>query len=151
MPAVPCLHRLQGDYVILAAEPVCICGCDVVAPLRTRRRAGEPLAAFLARFDRQFTPAERQRIGGAGADAEQETEFRCASGCCSLGASAVKAVLCAPALPAWPWQGSCHQDRAAVPSPLMRLFGCVRPAATLQQAVGPERGVCEGHGGGPGL
>ncbi|KAL4448944.1 hypothetical protein ABPG77_007661 [Micractinium sp. CCAP 211/92] len=65
----------EGDYVILAAEPVCICGCDVVAPLRRRRRANEPLAAFLARFDRQFTPAERQRIRSAGGDAEQEAEF----------------------------------------------------------------------------
>ncbi len=63
---------------------MCICGCDVVAPLRRRRRANEPLAAFLARFDRQFTPAERQRIRSAGGDAEQEAEFRYDSKCGSL-------------------------------------------------------------------
>ncbi|KAL4422721.1 hypothetical protein ABPG75_008918 [Micractinium tetrahymenae] len=65
----------EGDYVILAAEPLCICGCDVVAPLHLRRRSGEPLAKFFARFDRQFTPTEWQRIRGAGGDAEQEAEF----------------------------------------------------------------------------
>lgn len=48
----------QGDYVVLAAEPVCISGVDVAAPQQVRRSQQEPLEAFFAHFERQFTPAE---------------------------------------------------------------------------------------------
>jgi hypothetical protein len=44
--------------VVLAAEPVCICGVDVAAPQQVRRSQQEPLEAFFAHFERQFTPAE---------------------------------------------------------------------------------------------
>ena len=44
--------------MVLAAEPVCICGVDVAAPQQVRRSQQEPLEAFFAHFERQFTPAE---------------------------------------------------------------------------------------------
>ncbi|PSC73182.1 L-aminoadipate-semialdehyde dehydrogenase-phosphopantetheinyl transferase-like [Micractinium conductrix] len=69
----------EGDYVILAAEPVAVCGCDVAAPRAARRAAGgraESLEDFFASFERQFTAAEWDMIRGAGVEAEQESAFR---------------------------------------------------------------------------
>lgn len=70
----------EGDYVVLASEPVCVCGCDVAAPLSVRRRgATSPPAAlpdFFRSFEQQFTPLEWESIRGAGGEAQQETEFR---------------------------------------------------------------------------
>lgn len=67
---------MQGDYVVLASEPVCICGCDVAAPQQVRRAAAQPLADFFRSFDRQFTSAEWAGIRGAGDEAAQEAQFR---------------------------------------------------------------------------
>ncbi|PRW32899.1 L-aminoadipate-semialdehyde dehydrogenase-phosphopantetheinyl transferase-like [Chlorella sorokiniana] len=70
----------EGEYVILAAEPVCICGCDVAAPRTARpRRPGqppEPLEAFFRSFEQQFTAREWESIRFAGSEAEQEGMFR---------------------------------------------------------------------------
>ena len=44
--------------MVLAAEPVCICGVDVAAPQQVRRSQQEPLEVFFAHYERQFTPAE---------------------------------------------------------------------------------------------
>lgn len=75
-----CCRRLQGDYVVLAAEPVCICGCDVAAPLHLRQQPGKAasLADFFDSFTQQLTPHEWDCIRGAGSEAAQEAEFRCA-------------------------------------------------------------------------
>jgi 4'-phosphopantetheinyl transferase len=62
----------EGDYVVLAAEPVCICGVDVAAPQQVRRSKQEPLESFFASFDRQFTPDEWRAIRGAGLDDESK-------------------------------------------------------------------------------
>jgi hypothetical protein len=50
----------QGDYVVLASEPVCICGVDVAAPqqLRQRGRGRMSVAELKAVFAKQFTPHE---------------------------------------------------------------------------------------------
>ncbi len=83
-----CKHRTgcsilltaQGDYVILASEPVAICGCDVAAPQQVRRSRGEPLADFFRSFQRQLTASEWASIRAAGtSDAAQEEQFRCAA------------------------------------------------------------------------
>jgi 4'-phosphopantetheinyl transferase len=67
----------QGDYVILAAEPICICGCDLAAPHQLRRGKAQPLADVLAAFADQLTPAEWATVHGAGADEEAvEAQFR---------------------------------------------------------------------------
>ncbi|KAI3430442.1 hypothetical protein D9Q98_005037 [Chlorella vulgaris] len=67
----------EGDYVILASEPVAICGCDVAAPQQVRRSRGEPLADFFRSFQRQLTASEWASIRAAGtSDAAQEEQFR---------------------------------------------------------------------------
>ncbi|EFN51313.1 hypothetical protein CHLNCDRAFT_55270 [Chlorella variabilis] len=72
----------EGDYVILAAEPVCVCGCDVAAPLTVRRAGGaagkeQPLAEFFRSFEKQLTAAEWASVRAAGEDgASQEAQFR---------------------------------------------------------------------------
>lgn len=79
--SLPLPFQMQGEYVILAAEPVCICGCDVAAPRTARpRRPGqppEPLEAFFRSFEQQFTAREWEAIRSAGSEAEQEGTFRC--------------------------------------------------------------------------
>ena len=62
--------------MVLASEPVCICGCDVAAPQQVRRAAAQPLADFFRSFDQQFTAAEWAGIRGAGDEAAQEAQFR---------------------------------------------------------------------------
>ena len=54
---------LQGDYVVLASEPVCICGVDCAAPqqLRGRGKARMSVAELKAIFGKQFTPYEVRR------------------------------------------------------------------------------------------
>ena len=51
---------LQGDYVVLASEPVCICGVDCAAPqqLRGRGKARMSVSELKAIFAKQFTPYE---------------------------------------------------------------------------------------------
>ena len=49
---------LQGEFVVLASEGLCVCGCDVAAPNQIRRRQQEPLANFFKCFVDQFTAAE---------------------------------------------------------------------------------------------
>lgn len=75
----PCTST-QGEYVVLASEPVCICGCDVAAPRSARpRRPGqppEPLQDFFRSFEQQFTAREWEAIRSAGGEAEQEGMFR---------------------------------------------------------------------------
>lgn len=44
--------------MVLAAEPVCICGVDVAAPQQVRRSKQEPLESFFSSFERQFTSDE---------------------------------------------------------------------------------------------
>lgn len=51
---------MQGDYVVLASEPHCLCGVDVCGP---QQRAAQ----------RAATPAERAQAGGGdGAEAAAE-------------------------------------------------------------------------------
>lgn len=66
--------------MVLAAEPLCICGCDVAAPQQVRKRAAQPLHDWLRNFERQFVPAEWESIWGAGSEAEQEMQFRWVAG-----------------------------------------------------------------------
>lgn len=75
---VPNRHSLQGEFVILAAEPLCVCGCDVVAPREGRRPGGreEPLADWLRCFEEQLTAREWEAVRGAGDEAAQEVRFR---------------------------------------------------------------------------
>ncbi len=74
--------------MILAAEPVCVCGCDVAAPLVVRCAGGatgkeQPLADFFRSFEKQLTAAEWASVRAAGPDdAAQEEQFRCGAWCC---------------------------------------------------------------------
>ena len=60
----PCLTKrvqVQGDYVVLASEPVCICGVDVAAPQQLRVRNSQQkmsMAELRSIFSRQFTEYE---------------------------------------------------------------------------------------------
>ncbi len=95
-PLPPFCHMPQGEYVVLAAEPVCICGCDVAAPRTARpRRPGqppEPLEAFFRSFEQQFTAREWEAIRAAGGEGEQEGTFRCGR-CCSQGLTRFDTIL----------------------------------------------------------
>lgn len=51
--------------MVLASEPICICGIDVAAPQQIRRSQQEPLESFFAHFQQQFTPAEVRQPPGA--------------------------------------------------------------------------------------
>ena len=51
----------QGDFVVLASEPVCICGVDVAAPQQLRARNSQhkmSMAELRSIFSRQFTDYE---------------------------------------------------------------------------------------------
>ncbi|KAK9846417.1 hypothetical protein WJX81_003371 [Elliptochloris bilobata] len=75
----------EGNYVVLASEPVCIVGVDVAAPQQIR--AARPAAGGVKpassmedlqqTFQRQFTAHEWEVINGAGHTTEEkEDEFR---------------------------------------------------------------------------
>ena len=52
---------MQGDFVVLASEPVCICGVDVAAPQQLRARNSKQkmsMAELRNIFSRQFTEYE---------------------------------------------------------------------------------------------
>lgn len=57
---------LQGHYVVLAAEPLCICGIDVAAPQHTRT-VGRKLAIKDLRqaFEKQLTHQEVRELCAA--------------------------------------------------------------------------------------
>jgi 4'-phosphopantetheinyl transferase len=49
---------MQGGYVVLAAEPVCICGIDVAAPPEARSAKIQSPAELFRAFVKQFTAEE---------------------------------------------------------------------------------------------
>lgn len=49
---------MQGDYVVLAAEPLCICGVDVAAPMQLRPQANRGLDSLFNSFRKQLTDNE---------------------------------------------------------------------------------------------
>ena len=67
---------LQGDYVVLASEGFCICGCDVAAPHQLRRNAGQSLNDVLSSFTNQLTPAEWAVVRKSPGDELIESQFR---------------------------------------------------------------------------
>ena len=53
------LHsHLQGNYVALACEPVCLCGVDVAAPNQIRRREGKSFLQSLADLKGELSEGE---------------------------------------------------------------------------------------------
>ena len=55
------LVGMQGDFVVLASEPVCICGVDVAAPQQLRVRNSQQkmsMSELRSIFSRQFTEYE---------------------------------------------------------------------------------------------
>jgi 4'-phosphopantetheinyl transferase len=70
-------HIIQGDYVVLASEPLCICGCDVAAPQQVRRGKDQNLADIFKSFEKQFSPKEWAAIKAHSPDeAAMERAFR---------------------------------------------------------------------------
>ncbi|KAK9844590.1 hypothetical protein WJX74_004382 [Apatococcus lobatus] len=68
----------EGHYVVLAAEPLCVCGIDVAAPQHTRT-VGRKLAMTDLRqaFDKQLTSQEWHTVESVGPDEKQlERMFR---------------------------------------------------------------------------
>lgn len=70
----------EGDFVVLASEPVCVCGVDVAAPgqLRMKRGQGAPrtVEEMLQTFSRQLTEYERGLIKRQPTDDLKEEVFR---------------------------------------------------------------------------
>ena len=56
---------MQGGYVVLAAEPVCICGIDVAAPSEARSAKTQTPAELFRALDKQFTAEEVTPFGCA--------------------------------------------------------------------------------------
>ena len=55
----------QGSYVVLASEPVCICGVDVSAPHQLRGPPGRTFQQALADIRNELSDDEvSQRLGG---------------------------------------------------------------------------------------
>eukprot|EP01062_Namystynia_karyoxenos_P073115 TRINITY_DN69963_c0_g1_i1.p1 TRINITY_DN69963_c0_g1~~TRINITY_DN69963_c0_g1_i1.p1 ORF type:complete len:854 (+),score=211.35 TRINITY_DN69963_c0_g1_i1:114-2564(+) len=61
-----------GDYVVLAAEPYCVCGVDIAV---RAEHEGRSTAEYLDGFAAQFTESEWERIRAAGCPAAQEEAF----------------------------------------------------------------------------
>jgi 4'-phosphopantetheinyl transferase len=70
------LFLKQGDYVVLASEDLCVCGCDVAAPHQLRRNSGQPLSDVLDAFTKQLTPAEWEVVRESPLEAAVESRFR---------------------------------------------------------------------------
>lgn len=67
----------EGDYVVLASEPLCICGCDVAAPQQLRRSKNQVFQEMLKSFEKQFTRNELECILMHAPDqGAMETAFR---------------------------------------------------------------------------
>mmetsp|Transcript_7100 Transcript_7100/g.13018 ORF Transcript_7100/g.13018 Transcript_7100/m.13018 type:complete len:308 (-) Transcript_7100:22-945(-) len=66
----------EGDYIILASEPVCIVGVDVAAPGQSRRNESFSLDQIFSSFKDQFTDAEWTNIRCFGDERGQEDAFR---------------------------------------------------------------------------
>ena len=49
---------MQGDFVVLAAEPLCICGIDVAAPPKARPSTIQDIHDIKKSFTQQLTSAE---------------------------------------------------------------------------------------------
>ena len=60
----------EGDFVVLASEPLAVCGVDVAAPAQLRRGGGPPppMAECVRTFARQLTAGETEFILGAGSE-----------------------------------------------------------------------------------
>lgn len=50
--------RLQGDFVVLALEPLCICGIDVAAPSQARATKQHSMDDLSSIFQKQLTSQE---------------------------------------------------------------------------------------------
>ncbi|CAL5226778.1 g9635 [Coccomyxa viridis] len=70
----------EGDFVVLASEPVCICGVDVAAPQQLRVRNSQQkmsMAELRSIFSRQFTEYEWASVDAAGPSTDaKEGMFR---------------------------------------------------------------------------
>ena len=51
-------NSLQGSVVVLAAEPICICGVDVAAPPQDRMTKAQNLHDLKRIFNKQFSSVE---------------------------------------------------------------------------------------------
>jgi len=68
----------EGDYVVLASEPMLVCGVDVAAPGQLRRGKMQTIAEIKQTFQSSFTQMEWHTIFEAGAEESDKLEcFRC--------------------------------------------------------------------------
>jgi 4'-phosphopantetheinyl transferase len=68
----------EGDYIVLASEPVCMAGVDIAAPGQSRKSkgAGFNLDEIFSSFRDQFTPFEWGNIRNLPDQQSQEDAFR---------------------------------------------------------------------------
>lgn len=67
----------DGDYVVLASEPLCLVGCDVSAPRTITNTRGKTGKEWLNAFQKQLTVAEWNVVYAAGSnDVALEAAFR---------------------------------------------------------------------------
>jgi len=68
----------EGDFVVIASEPVLICGVDCAAPQQLRRGKVHTMESIHQTFGKMFTQYEWETIFAAGeTDTEKEDCFRC--------------------------------------------------------------------------
>ncbi|QDZ19168.1 4'-phosphopantetheinyl transferase [Chloropicon primus] len=66
----------EGDYVVLASDPVCVVGVDVAAPGQSRKNGVFSLEQVFRNFKSSFTAAEFSNIKCLGEEGAQEDAFR---------------------------------------------------------------------------
>lgn len=66
----------EGDYVVLAAEPLCTCGIDVAAPPQARATKIQSAEDLFLAFEKQFTAKEWKSVKAAGDEAGQIQAFQ---------------------------------------------------------------------------
>eukprot|EP00241_Pyramimonas_parkeae_P007284 CAMPEP_0114234862 /NCGR_PEP_ID=MMETSP0058-20121206/5934_1 /TAXON_ID=36894 /ORGANISM="Pyramimonas parkeae, CCMP726" /LENGTH=303 /DNA_ID=CAMNT_0001346567 /DNA_START=65 /DNA_END=976 /DNA_ORIENTATION=- len=68
----------EGNYVVLASEPVAVCGIDCAAPQQLRKGKEMDIHKIKEVFSRNFTDLEWRTIMGAGPDNQTKEDcFRC--------------------------------------------------------------------------
>ena len=141
--------------MVLASEPLCLCGCDVAAPNQVRRCREEPLADMLRSFRAQLTDREVRRRRRRGS----QPSLPCSSlpHSASFPSTACQLTAPPPLLHALQWQSIMRHspDERAMEDQFRKLWSlkevswmgragvcvCVRHGGPVPQALEPQGSV----------
>eukprot|EP00803_Ostreobium_quekettii_P007338 evm.model.scf_419EXC.4 EVM.evm.TU.scf_419EXC.4 scf_419EXC:37246-39366(+) len=66
----------EGNFVVLASEPVCLCGVDVAAPRQLQTSCATPIKEHLNSFRNQLTSFEWDAVNSAGDERQVYEAFQ---------------------------------------------------------------------------